>query len=84
MKSQDGIGRAKRDAESGVDARSNRSGSRRDERGVKETEVTYNHDPVSSFSDLPTRKVRGLTWGLVVAAETRRECVLMCLMMSAK
>lgn len=53
------------------------------ERGNKETEAAYNHDSVSSFRDLPTRKVRGLTQGLIVAAETRLECILMCLMTSA-
>lgn len=53
------------------------------ERGNKETEAAYNHDSVGSFRELPTRKVRGLTRGLIVAAETRPECILMCLMTSA-
>lgn len=42
-------GRDKRDAESqsGVNGLSNSSSSRRDERGIGETGVAYNHEPVS-------------------------------------
>ena len=79
----DWMGQA-RCGESGANDRSNRSGSRRDECGIKETEAVYNHDHASSFGDLPARKVRGLARGLIVAAETRWKCVLMCLMMGAK
>jgi len=70
--------------ESGVSGRSNRSGSRRDECGIKGAEAAYNHDSVSSFGDLPTWKVRGLVRGLVVVAETRRESELIRMMVSAK
>ena len=42
--------------ESGVNGRSNRSDSRRDGCGIKETEAAYNYDPVSSFDDLPPGK----------------------------
>lgn len=70
--------------ETGVNGRSSRLGFGRDECGIKEAEAAYNHDHVSSFGDLPTRTVRGSAQGLVVAAETHRGSVLMCLIMSAK